>query len=666
MAYLNKYSFHPMTGLAAAALKAALPLVGSAFAQGMYDYYVRRRVTPEFDLYVQSALDAVGYEHQFDFKDVKKWVSLFPEEYQTRAKALHRHMRSHKPKPLDLNTPARGRSRARGSSPEERTPSKKRKTTTPMDDRDSFSNSIRTPELSYVEEDYGIDDPNVPSSMEYMSQAARAAYNYFVPEEGNRMSRTSIYPEYQLPPGVTADRVQYTVPIRRYKKKVPKWERLPYNQWFANLPDEEKSEYLKRKAMRSGRYKKRYRRSGRRMSYRKRRRVGGRGSYMDITTTPRAGVCGLGDYNIKQNSLVGAINMGTDPPTVSNSKKGEATIFQHREYIGELFTGPYTAPATVSPFNLQSFAINPGNVNLFPWFRTIAENFQEWEPRGILMELKTESSDYAQTVTLGSMFMGVDYTSMQSNAPTTKQQLENLEYSVSGKPSRSIILPIECAPQNDTLTHLYVAVDSNYNGADPRFCDLGILYIGTQGIPASNVPLAEIWVTYEIALFKPRLYSTPNINVPTIHLAFIGTNNGAFISGLINTYETIYQNGDFTWQEAVNNLYFPASSVEMFYTCYMVNTNNAAAITVTTQIVCDLNGGITTANDLSSLTAKKALNNQTSITGSIVKVVFHYQTIRVPPNSGNTCYIHYNGYQPAFGSSGFGDLFVCSTGPLKT
>lgn len=228
-------------------------------------------------------------------------------------------------------------------------------------------------------------------------------------------------------------------------------------------------------------------------------------------------VAGLGEYTIKKNSLMSAIDMGMSPPMVRNSNHGEATVINHREYLGDLLSGSGTPTA----FTLQSFNINPGNSELFPFLANIARNFQEYEVRGMIFELKTLSSDFSTSFSLGSMFMATDY-NVLGPAPGSKQALENMEYASSSKPSTSIIMPVECDPRNSVDTHLYVAIDEDYQGGDPRLYDLGKVYIGSQGLPVPNSPIAEIWVTYEVALFKPILNGNmPNEETSSLHL--IGT-----------------------------------------------------------------------------------------------------------------------------------------------
>lgn len=212
-------------------------------------------------------------------------------------------------------------------------------------------------------------------------------------------------------------------------------------------------------------------------------------------------VGGLGEYNIKKNTLMGMIDLGQGVPRVMNTNKGEATIINHRDYLGDLVTGPAGVGGS-SQFKIDTYQLNPGNTKLFPFLGTIAQKFQEYEVRGCLVELKTLASDYAASLSMGAMFAAADYNVLGA-APHTKQQIENMEYASSCKPSKTLIMPIECDPRNDSNTHLYVASDNNYQGGDKRLFDLCNIYLGSQGVPSPNTPIAEIWVTYEIALFKP-------------------------------------------------------------------------------------------------------------------------------------------------------------------
>lgn len=212
---------------------------------------------------------------------------------------------------------------------------------------------------------------------------------------------------------------------------------------------------------------------------------------------------GFGAYNSlptpKKNTLM---DLGSGVPTIKNSRSGECVSISHREYVGDLIAG------TGSPtgFTIQEWDLNPANGLLFPWLSELVNGcFEEWEPAGIIVSVKSMCSDYSTNSALGSMFACVIY-NPDEPAPTTKAEVENAEYAVSVKPSESMLMPIECAPVNNTLSHYYLPINgSTPPGRDAKFYNMGKLYIGSQGTPTAGAPLAEIWVTYQFNFFKPKL-----------------------------------------------------------------------------------------------------------------------------------------------------------------
>lgn len=326
--------------------------------------------------------------------------------------------------------------------------------------------------------------------------------------------------------------------LSKMQVEAPK-KRVPKHEWFNAKSPEDQKKWVEQQLAKTSK-----RKSGRRTAYKRRRtsygrggsgrgtniiypNVIGRGEYYlggGFGYDPKEGwyghakghitdtVQGLGGYSVRTNSLMSAIDLGQDPPRVANTNRGEATIINHREYLGDLFSG-LMSNGTSTSFNLMKYSLNPGNQELFPFLSSIARNFQEYEIRGMLVELKSLSSEYSSNIALGSVFMAADY-NVYGNDPTTKQQVENMEYASSAKPSKSMIMPIECDPSNNAGTHKNVAIDSAYNGGDRRLYDWCTIYIGSQGIPAEETPLAEIWLTYEIALFKPIIGNNES-NHPT-------------------------------------------------------------------------------------------------------------------------------------------------------
>lgn len=212
---------------------------------------------------------------------------------------------------------------------------------------------------------------------------------------------------------------------------------------------------------------------------------------------------GFGAYRLNKNSIMG----GSSVPLIRNSRTG--VIIRHKEYIGDIH------PSVVFQNQLAS-AINPGNFNLFPWLSGIANKFEEYEFRGLIFKFKTMSSDTVlatgANTSLGTVMMGTEYDVLDSPF-ASKVELLNHQYSSSCKPSENMTHPIECARGKNVATHLFVRdytalPDLNQTG-DPRLYDLGRFQVATQGMQAGLTPsqntLGEIWVSYEVQFWLPKL-----------------------------------------------------------------------------------------------------------------------------------------------------------------
>lgn len=145
--------------------------------------------------------------------------------------------------------------------------------------------------------------------------------------------------------------------------------------------------------------------------------------------------------------------------------------------------------------------------------------------------------------------MGTDYDAIDGNFET-KEQMLNHEFSNSCKPSQSMLHFIETKRSLVVKSHLYTrdptALPNLTNqNSDPRLYDLGIFQVATQGMQTevAGSTIGEIWVSYEIRLFKPQIEegndtrgqqrltnrtlgnSTQTGAAPFINL-FTGSNNG--------------------------------------------------------------------------------------------------------------------------------------------
>jgi len=230
-------------------------------------------------------------------------------------------------------------------------------------------------------------------------------------------------------------------------------------------------------------------------------------------------IFGSGDY-ITSNGIIASNNlvMPDQAPTFG-SGAGEVNI-AHREYLFDVFSS-----GTSGAFQVLPLSINPGLSATFPWIsRVVGATFQQYRINGMVFEFRSTSSELSTATNLGYVVMATDYDSADASF-TSKAQMENTQFGVSCKPSKNMLHAIECARSQTAVSELYVRGGTVPAGSDSRLYDLGRFYIATGGVVATNVPLGELWVSYDITLFKPILqvpgYLTPTAIYP-ITLATAG------------------------------------------------------------------------------------------------------------------------------------------------
>lgn len=212
---------------------------------------------------------------------------------------------------------------------------------------------------------------------------------------------------------------------------------------------------------------------------------------------------------------------------VRHAGQSGSTFLEHEEVI-DTFLSP--APPTVS---VNSFAINPTNPVLFPWLSTLAPNWQQHKWHRLEFTWVTFCGDAISSTNnaLGTMVAAVDYNSMLSilTPPSTIRQVENMDGSVSAKPSRSFTLRVNCSPKSLLSPILYNAYRIGGTNIDNRLSILGVLWMLFSGMQAAGVVLGELRVKYIVELIRPI---TKDMN-PTIPTSYRGeVQDQALYSGL--------------------------------------------------------------------------------------------------------------------------------------
>jgi hypothetical protein len=230
-------------------------------------------------------------------------------------------------------------------------------------------------------------------------------------------------------------------------------------------------------------------------------------------------VAGFGDYHIKTNSLM---NGGMSPPMIVNSANSGGFIMRHREYLGDVLAS--------TNFSITKYPLNPGLVYTFPWLSQVAEAFEEYRFRGLIFEFKSTSSDAvlstAANSALGTVIMATQYNALSPTFPD-KRIMENYEFANSSKPSMSFIHPVECAQSQTPVERLYVRTGTVPDGADIRLYDLADFYIATQGMQVAGGTIGELWCTFEIEFYKPKLVAPIGYELLTDHFQLSTISNSA-------------------------------------------------------------------------------------------------------------------------------------------
>jgi len=209
-------------------------------------------------------------------------------------------------------------------------------------------------------------------------------------------------------------------------------------------------------------------------------------------------ITGVGDYSVDLPSGGSPVEPTVVPQFIkSDSSRG--TRIRHREYLGDVY-----ASATAGAFSNTSYPLNPGSYTSFPWLASIAQQYDQWKPHGMAVVFRSTSSTYSATQSLGVVCLATDY-DVYDSPYVNRIQAENSEFAVSGPPSQCLLHPIECDISERLTTLLSVRTSALLpTGDNLRFYDLGNLQVSSSGCLANQL-LGELWITYDIELFKPQI-----------------------------------------------------------------------------------------------------------------------------------------------------------------
>lgn len=214
--------------------------------------------------------------------------------------------------------------------------------------------------------------------------------------------------------------------------------------------------------------------------------ISGHGDYKEVGGLP---------YEISHNTLMQTPVSHQIPQMMS---QGHATRVTHREYCFDV--------SMTDAFNNTLIRFAPNNVTLFPWLSQLAQSYEQYKWLGLVFEFRSLSANAlaASAAGMGSVTMATQY-NVYENQFYTKAAANNAMFATSCKPSESMFHPVECDPMETPMEPLYITHPWDILGGDNRMTEMGQLNLITQGAPTFYPACGELWVTYDLLLFKPAV-----------------------------------------------------------------------------------------------------------------------------------------------------------------
>ena len=172
------------------------------------------------------------------------------------------------------------------------------------------------------------------------------------------------------------------------------------------------------------------------------------------------------------------------------------TRLTRREYVGEVRSS--------TGFAISSYDLDIGSGDVSPWGGSIAAHYTKYRWEGLVAEFVSLANPITGALNSGQVGVGTQY-DPDAAAPGTMRDLLSKEHSVSGRPTDSLVHMIECAAETQGINPLWVDQHPDATQEDDRTTSLGQMYIATDGMPMDDVVIGQLWVTYDVILFAPRL-----------------------------------------------------------------------------------------------------------------------------------------------------------------
>jgi hypothetical protein len=220
----------------------------------------------------------------------------------------------------------------------------------------------------------------------------------------------------------------------------------------------------------------------------------GRGRYMR----------GRGQYAVNNLVTDGGATASSVVPAFNPSDMHEIT-YSNREYIRDVY-----APPAGTVFTIQSWNVNPGLAESFPWLSQLAINFEEYELMQLAFTYKSTVADFASASgQVGQIVMATQY-NPNADPFADKEEMMLYEGGMSCKTTESLIHGVECDPAKLAgARQKYVRQGGIPPTEDLKNYDLGKTSLAVLNAPSTYAgqQIGELWVSYTVRLRKPKIAS---------------------------------------------------------------------------------------------------------------------------------------------------------------
>lgn len=206
-------------------------------------------------------------------------------------------------------------------------------------------------------------------------------------------------------------------------------------------------------------------------------------------------ILGYGAYR-RSGALVHKGNL----PTMHPGPEGILKV-KHKELVFEVRS------SDTNDFNIVPYDINPGLYSAFPWLSNLARNYQQYNINGLVYIYQPSTAEgSADGLANTGLVLMCNTVDMAAHEPITYQQMMQQQFSVNGKPTKTIVMPVEQHRNRggQMTKQLLVRSGPIPFGATPQLYDDCRVYIGTYNNGVANATLGHVYVTYDITFYNPK------------------------------------------------------------------------------------------------------------------------------------------------------------------